>query len=111
MIGLKKQEKDEDCQSCGEREFEFLEAEVRQTTTSMCGRDAVQINPHMKGEMDLEKLAENLRDLENLEVSDALLRFEVENYKIILFKDGRAIVEGTEDEKLARSIYSRYIGN
>lgn len=104
-------EKDEDCRCCGKRVFEFLEAEVHQTTTSMCGRDAVQINPHMKGEMDLEKLAENLQDLETLEVSDVLLRFEVDNYKIILFKDGRAIVEGTEDEKLARSIYSRYIGN
>lgn len=104
-------EKNHECLCCGEKKFQFLEREVGQTSHAVCGREAIQINPHMADEMNLEKLAEKLDGLGNVEVKDVLLRFEVDNYKIHVFKDGRTIVEGTDEEKVARSIYSRYIGN
>lgn len=65
---------------CGEKKFQFLEREVGQTSHGVCGREAIQINPHMAEEIDLEKLAEKLEELRNVEVMDVLLCFEVDNY-------------------------------
>jgi adenylyltransferase/sulfurtransferase len=39
-----------------------------------------------------------------------ILIFTSDNMEISLFKDGRAIIKGTNDQKVARSIYARYIG-
>ena len=33
------------------------------------------------------------------------------DYEVTVFKDGRAIIKGTEDVGLARGVYSRYIGS
>lgn len=104
-------EKNEECICCGEEKYQFLDSEVGQTSHSVCGREAVQINPHMEEEINLEELAEKLEELGNVEAQDVLLRFEVDNYRITVFRDGRAIIEGTEEEKVARSVYSKYIGN
>lgn len=103
--------KNGNCICCGENKYQFLESEVGQTTHSVCGREAIQINPHMEEEINLEELAEKLEELGNVEAQDVLLRFEVDDYRINVFKDGRAIIEGTEEEKVARSLYSKYIGN
>jgi adenylyltransferase/sulfurtransferase len=40
-----------------------------------------------------------------------LLRVSLENHTVTLFSDGRAIISGTQDPAIARSIYSRIIGN
>lgn len=61
--------------------------------------------------INLEELAEKLEGLGRVEAQDVLIRFEVDDYRLNVFKDGRAIVEGTEEEKVARSLYSKYIGN
>ncbi|MEF8837316.1 MAG: ThiF family adenylyltransferase [Candidatus Bipolaricaulota bacterium] len=104
-------ERNDECICCGEGEYQFLESEVGQTSHSVCGREAIQINPHREDEIDLKGLAKKLRGLGEVEARDVLLRFEVEDYRINVFRDGRAIIEGTEEEKVARSLYSKYIGN
>ena len=38
------------------------------------------------------------------------LRFVVAPYEMTVFPDGRAIIKGTSDAGLARSLYARYIG-
>ncbi len=40
-----------------------------------------------------------------------LLRFERGEYVLTLFADGRAIVQGTTDVALARSLYARFVGS
>jgi len=42
--------------------------------------------------------------------NDFLLRFRVPPYELTVFADGRAIVKGTKDPAVARSLYARYIG-
>jgi len=42
--------------------------------------------------------------------NEFLLRFIVDNYELTIFPDARAIIKGTDDEQVARSVYARYIG-
>ena len=42
--------------------------------------------------------------------NDYLVRFNVDGYDITLFADARAIIKGTNDESVARILYSKYIG-
>jgi adenylyltransferase/sulfurtransferase len=39
-----------------------------------------------------------------------MLRCEIDGYDIAVFPSGRAIIKGTADETLARTLYAKYIG-
>ncbi len=101
--------RDPDCPCCGSRNFEYLERS-RRAPVSLCGRNAVQI--HDRGRpLDLEQLKVKLAPLGLVRANDFALRFECGPYEMTIFPDGRAIIKGTTDVALARSLYSRYIGN
>jgi adenylyltransferase/sulfurtransferase len=99
-----------DCVCCGERKFEFLEAENREFFTTLCGRDAVQISAPKPTKIDLPGLAEKLKNLAEVKQNEYLLRFTVDNFEITVFQDARAIIKGTDDLTVARSVYAKYIG-
>ena len=40
-----------------------------------------------------------------------MLRFNVEDYELTVFPDGRAIIKGTSDLDKARVLYAKYIGH
>ena len=42
--------------------------------------------------------------------NDFILKFVRDPYEITLFPDGRAIIKGTTDTAVARSLYARFIG-
>jgi molybdopterin-synthase adenylyltransferase len=97
------------CRACVRREFTFLWGAVQPHIT-LCGRDSVQI--HERGRrLDLRDLGRRL-DVSAREVcnNDFLLRFRVPPYDLTVFADGRAIIKGTKDVSIARSLYARYIG-
>jgi adenylyltransferase/sulfurtransferase len=100
-----------DCPACGLGEYEFLERETGAQAVSLCGRDAVQIRiPDAQG-LPLADVVERLKNVSEITASnDYLVRFRVDGYEITLFADARAIIKGTDDEKIARSLYSKYIG-
>jgi adenylyltransferase/sulfurtransferase len=100
-----------DCITCAKRNFEFLDAESGEMTTSLCGRDAVQVQPSNGALIDLKNLAENLRTIGDVMLNDFLLRLTVDGYEITLFRDSRAIIRGTDDPAIARSLYAKYIGS
>jgi adenylyltransferase/sulfurtransferase len=97
------------CRACARREFIFLEGEAQPHIT-MCGRDSVQI--HERGrKLDLADLGRRLAAASpEVRGNDFLLRFGVPPYEITVFADGRAIIKGTQDPAMARSLYARYIG-
>ena len=101
----------DDCICCGRRWFEFLDAEAQEFAAVLCGRDAVQIAPPRLTEIDLPALAARLSALGEVKQNEYLLRFSIENQEITVFRDGRAIVKGTDDPAQARSLYARYLGN
>jgi adenylyltransferase/sulfurtransferase len=101
-----------DCLTCGEREFEFLNAERGSRGAILCGRNAVQISPGERVQVDLSALAERLRTAgaADLAVNDFLVRAVLDGLELTVFPDARAIVKGTEELSVARGVYARYVG-
>jgi molybdopterin-synthase adenylyltransferase len=97
------------CRACSRRDFSYLQGQAQPHIT-LCGRDSVQI--HERGRtLDLgalqARLAATVSDVRN---NEFLLCFRVEPYQMTVFADGRAILKGTKDPAVARSLYARYIG-
>jgi adenylyltransferase/sulfurtransferase len=98
------------CPACGLGRFDHLSARGGQLATTLCGRNAVQIAPGSRKDVDLEALAKRLRGIGELTYNRFLVRLSVEGCELTVFPDGRCIVKGTEDASVARSLYARYIG-
>jgi len=97
-----------DCRACARRNFTYL-AGKSQPHISMCGRDSVQIHEHRR-RLDLGELRARLAPaVAEVRHNDFLLRFRVPPYEMTIFPDGRAIIKGTQDPAIARSLYARYI--
>jgi adenylyltransferase/sulfurtransferase len=75
----------------------------------LCGRNAVQLHDTEKP-LDLQALALRLRPLGDVRVNEFALRFALPKFHLTFFRDGRAIVKGTTDIGIARSMYARYVG-
>lgn len=99
-----------DCPVCGRGEYEFLRGAARQVTTTLCGRNAVQIAKSGAANVDFATLADRLKQVGEVAFNNFLLRFRVDDYDITVFRDARSIIRGTSDPAVARSIYARYIG-
>ncbi len=98
------------CRACARREFRYLAGEAQPHLT-LCGRDSVQIHERSR-RLDLAALGQRLRPaVAEVRNNDFLLRFCVPPYELTVFADGRAIIKGTRDPGVARSLYARYIGS
>jgi molybdopterin/thiamine biosynthesis adenylyltransferase len=102
-------ERNSECRCCSRHDFSYLEGQAQPHIT-MCGRDSVQIHEHNRA-LDLGALQQRLsRTVAGIRQNDFLLRFVIAPYEMTVFSDGRAIVKGTTDPTVARSLYARYIG-
>lgn len=101
--------RDPACRVCGAHEFSYLDGRKR-IPVSLCGRNAVQLHENARP-LDLQALASRLRPLGTVRVNDFALRLSVPKYDITFFPDGRAIVKGTTDVGVARSVYARLVGS
>jgi molybdopterin/thiamine biosynthesis adenylyltransferase len=99
-----------DCVTCQERNFEFLDAENAEFSAVLCGRNAIQIAPPKLTDLDLPNLAERLKNLGEVKQNEYLLRLNVDEYELTVFRDARAIVRGTDNISTARSVYAKYVG-
>lgn len=97
-----------DCPVCGRREFTFLDGS-RRAPISLCGRNAVQIHERNRP-IDLKDLEARLRAVGPVRANEFALRFSLPKYEITVFPDGRAIIKGTQDVGVARSLYAQYVG-
>jgi molybdopterin-synthase adenylyltransferase len=99
------------CRACVRRDFTYLEGDAQPHIT-MCGRDSVQIHERSR-KLDLLELGRRLASLPATQIrnNDFLLRFSVIPYEMTVFADGRAIIKGTKDPAVARSLYARYVGS
>jgi adenylyltransferase/sulfurtransferase len=96
------------CMACGKRLFPHLD-ETRRRPVSLCGRNAVQVHEHNRP-VNLEELARRLAPLGQVRANEFALRFTIPPYEMTIFPDGRAIIKGTADAGVARSLYARYVG-
>ena len=102
-------ERDPACPTCGRHDYEYLNARQR-APISLCGRNAVQIHERSRP-LDLEQLRAELQGLGDVRANEFALRFFVAPYEMTVFPDGRAIIKGTTDTGIARSLYARYVGS
>ena len=100
--------RDPECPACARREFPFLQ-ETQRPPVTLCGRNAVQLREYERP-IDLLELRKRLEPLGEVRANEFALRFTIPPYELTVFPDGRAIVKGTADPAVARSLYARYIG-
>jgi molybdopterin-synthase adenylyltransferase len=107
---IKLNEPNPNCKCCSQQIFEFLDAETKEFSAVLCGRNAVQIAPPRPTQLDLKSFAERLNATLPVKQNEYLVRFETDGHEVTVFKDARAIIKGTGDVSVARSIYARFIG-
>ncbi|MEZ6139127.1 MAG: ThiF family adenylyltransferase [Zavarzinella sp.] len=103
------------CPCCKQRQFEWLEGDHGTQTTSLCGRNAVQVSHRSKNQLNFDDLARQLRVSGDVSFNKFLLKFQLTEantqYEFTVFTDGRAIIKGTDDCDKARTLYAKYIGH
>jgi molybdopterin-synthase adenylyltransferase len=97
------------CRACAERDFVHLEGEGRPHIT-LCGRNSVQIHERHRP-VDFGEMNERLKPHGTVRHNDFVLKFWHDPYEMTLFPDGRAIIRGTTDTGVARSLYARFVGS
>jgi adenylyltransferase/sulfurtransferase len=104
-----------DCPCCKRRQYEYLAGTSGSSADTLCGRNAVQLrHRQLAGAVDLDGLALRLRKQGAVTSNEFMLRTEITDndqpFELTLFHDGRAIIKGTNDAGVARSIYAKYVG-
>jgi molybdopterin/thiamine biosynthesis adenylyltransferase len=104
-----------DCPACKHHRYEYVEGKIGSGAAALCGRDAVQLtHKQQAATLDLEEIATRLRQHGNVRSNRYMLRADITDngkaYVLSLFPDGRAIVHGTAEAAVARSVYAKYVG-
>lgn len=101
-----------ECPACGQGRRDWLHGKSGTQSTVLCGRNSVQISPAEAFRLSLEELAAKLSPLGAVKQNAFLLRFTPtgSDCELTIFRDGRAIIQGTDDATVARGLYVRYVG-
>jgi adenylyltransferase/sulfurtransferase len=115
-VDVSRAREDGDCPCCKGRDFQFLDGRAGSSAATLCGRDAVQLRHRQQpGQLNLDEIARRLRRhgdvLSNGFMIQARITDAGKDYELTLFGDGRAIVKGTAEARVARGIYARFVGN
>ncbi len=126
--------KNRNCVCCAKNNFEYLNGKISSRIIKLCGNDIFQIKTKNMDKNQFNDLKNKLkrigkvgneraRDLNASVLKRERSRTQVElshftdfNYcinfdnKITIFNDGRALIKA-KDEKEAKSLYSRFVGN
>jgi molybdopterin/thiamine biosynthesis adenylyltransferase len=96
------------CRCCRHRVFVYLK-NTRLSPVTLCGRNSVQIHERQRP-LDFAELESKLKTVGRVRYNAHVLLFAADPYEMTVFPDGRAIIKGTDDPGVARSLYARYIG-
>ncbi len=100
-----------DCPCCKRRDFEWLDGRLGSQTTTLCGRNAVQIATRRSEPLRFAEMASRLAPLGEVRHNAYMLRFAIDGFEFTVFPDGRAIIKGTNDIAKARTLYSQFVGS
>ncbi|MFQ5413862.1 MAG: ThiF family adenylyltransferase [Phycisphaerae bacterium] len=105
---------DGDCPCCRHARYDYLDGRIAGTTTTLCGRNAVQVGAGASRSVpvDFAAVAAKLAPVVTSPVrhNPLMLRAEVDGFEVALFPDGRAIIKGTDNPDRARVLYAKYFG-
>lgn len=101
--------KNQNCPTCGEHAtYPYLSFENQTKTDVLCGRDAIQIRPSTSLSLSLDRLAQSVKGfVKEVTVNPYLFSCSFEEHRMVVFKDGRAIIHGTKDTSKARALYNK----
>jgi len=99
-----------DCPACKHDEFPWLEGRFGSETATLCGRNAVQLS-RADAAVSLDELARQLESVGQVTRNAFLLKLAVDQYELTIFPDGRAIIAGTDDVSVAKTVYAKYVGS
>jgi molybdopterin-synthase adenylyltransferase len=102
------------CPTCVNHQYDFLNraSDLQVAYTSLCGRDTVQILPRKKIQVDFKSLSEYLNRSGKVSANEFLLRFSPDaTYTMVIFKDGRVLIHGTNEIAIAKSLYAKFMGS
>ncbi len=97
------------CRACAEHDFIHL-AGTAAPHISMCGRNSVQIHERNRP-IDFPSMSARLLPHGTVRYNEFVLKFYRDPLEMTLFPDGRAIIKGTNDTGVARSLYARFVGS
>ena len=101
------------CRACHDRQYDFLEGrkEAADQTFALCGRDSVQVAGMGNVRLDLQAIARRWPGVGAVQETAFFIRLHFdETTSLTLFRDGRAVIAGTQQISEARSLYDRYVG-
>jgi len=102
------------CPCCALHKYEWLDGDHGTQTTSLCGRNAVQVTQRLAGKLDFSALKKQVEGAKGVTANKFLMKFTVTDagtdHEFTVFPDGRAIIKGTDDLDRARTLYAKYIG-
>ncbi|MCA0986037.1 ThiF family adenylyltransferase [Guptibacillus algicola] len=98
-----------DCKACQKKEYPALHHGATDNIASLCGRETIQIK--IEKTFDLTEWSNKLENIAKVKKTPFLLKAELEEgERLVIFPDGRVLVQGTSDSGRAKALYSRYIG-
>lgn len=97
------------CSTCGDaRTYPFMQRTQQTDFAVLCGRQTVQIRPKQRT-LDFDAWITHLQQrLVLLKRNPYLASFDVEGYKVVVFKEGRLLIHGMTDPTQAKKLYYRY---
>lgn len=106
------------CVACVGRKFEFLHGDglsggEMSSSVVLCGRNAVQISPRGEDQqIDLAEISQRWQSVGQVQSTRFFARLHLDDStNITLFRDGRVVVQGTDDLARARSLVDRFVGS
>lgn len=107
---IKLNEPKKDCPTCQQHTYPALKIEDDSFITSLCGRQTVQISPAKNQNWDLALWKNRLEKVGKVQLTPFLLRADLDDVRLVLFPDGRVMIQGTDEVSRAKAIYAKYIG-
>lgn len=104
--------KKEDCPTCGHCPvYPSLEKSEEMKSMVLCGRDTIQIIPQANRRVSLED-AERLaiRQGYRFKKTPYFIQFHTEQYRMILFTNGRLLIHGLQDSTEGRKLFHQMFG-
>lgn len=102
------------CAACGRGELEYLQprhGDGHGEAQILCGRRSVQLPAAAGHRIELTHLAQQWQQLGHVQSTRFFVRLTLpEQLTVTVFRDGRTVVDGTDDIGRAKSLHARYIG-
>ena len=99
--------KNKNCICCAKNNFEHLKGKKASKAVKLCGNNIYQIKTQSIDKKQFRNIKNRLKKIGKTADFGYCINFE---NKITIFQDGRALIKA-KDEKEAKSIYSKLVGN